>query len=221
MSPDREKLIRVMESLDADFRAGKISEDKYRYFYSKYADKLNAMNASNRIRTMQGKKSKPNTYSSKRTRAEDNRREEQKLVQKYIVDPKKGDESKKRNNSSMDSGISKVIIVLILAIAFTAGIAFGVFGFDFNDMSVVNAAAIVEDSAFPDVEIVNITTNTNTTSDTSSSNYDTSPSDSTDNMEGPSQSDSGSSSGEGGGSSSGEEGSGSSGGPNVPITYNM
>lgn len=49
-----------MRSLDADYAHGKISEEKYRYFRSKYEDKLNtldARDATNRIRSMQGKPS--------------------------------------------------------------------------------------------------------------------------------------------------------------------
>lgn len=57
MPNDKEKLLRVMHSLDADYAHGKISEEKYRYFRSKYEDKLNtldARDATNRIRSMQG-----------------------------------------------------------------------------------------------------------------------------------------------------------------------
>ena len=60
MPNDKEKLLRVMRSLDADYAHGKISEEKYRYFRSKYEDKLNtldARDATNRIRSMQGKPS--------------------------------------------------------------------------------------------------------------------------------------------------------------------
>ncbi len=60
MPNDKEKLLKVMRSLDADYAHGKISEEKYRYFRSKYEDKLNtldARDATNRIRSMQGKPS--------------------------------------------------------------------------------------------------------------------------------------------------------------------
>ena len=45
MPNDKEKLLKVMRSLDADYAHGKISEEKYRYFRSKYEDKLNTLDA--------------------------------------------------------------------------------------------------------------------------------------------------------------------------------
>ena len=36
MSDEREKLLKVMENLEADYKAGKISAEKYSYFRSKY-----------------------------------------------------------------------------------------------------------------------------------------------------------------------------------------
>lgn len=172
MSNDREKLLRVMKSLEADYHAGRISEEKFRYFYSKYSDKLNAMNATNRIRSMQGKKKIPNKNIGKRNKAITNKREEERLVQKYIVNPKKGD-FKNKNKTNEDESWSdasfKFIVFLILAIAFTAGIGFGVFNFNFGDMSVTNSAAIVKDTAFPEINqvpITNITSENYTSSDT-------------------------------------------------------
>lgn len=58
MSDDRDKLLQIMSSLDADYKSGKLSGEKYRYFRSKYEDKLNsidAVEATKRIRSMQGK----------------------------------------------------------------------------------------------------------------------------------------------------------------------
>ena len=58
MTDDRDKLLQVMNSLESDYESGKISAEKYNYFRSKYEDKLNsidAMEATRRIRSMQGK----------------------------------------------------------------------------------------------------------------------------------------------------------------------
>ena len=38
MTDERDKLLQVMNSLEADYRSGKISTGKYRYFRSKYED---------------------------------------------------------------------------------------------------------------------------------------------------------------------------------------
>ena len=153
MPNDKEKLLKVMRSLDADYAHGKISEEKYRYFRSKYEDKLNtldARDATNRIRSMQGKPSGKSKLNKKK-------KEEPDLVQKYIINPKKGDKDfNKEKKPPMDNGTFKLIAVLVLVIGFTAGIGYGVLTFDFGNISVTDAQAIVEDTAFPEVEEVKV-----------------------------------------------------------------
>lgn len=163
MSDDRDKLLQVMNSLDADYKSGKISKGKYRYFRSKYEDKLNsidAIEASRRIRSMQGKPD--NTTGKKRNKrpVRDKRKQEQDLVQKYIINPKKDDAKyQKKKKSSMDGGTFTLVLVLILVIAFTAGIAYGIFNFDFETGSDTTVVAVVQDTAFPEIHaVVNNTT---------------------------------------------------------------
>ena len=160
MPNDKEKLLRVMRCLDADYAHGKISEEKYRYFRSKYEDKLNtldARDATNRIRSMQGKPSGKRKTNPKPPKLNKKKEEEQDLVQKYIINPKKGDKDfNKEKKPPMDNGTFKLIAVLVLVIGFTAGIGYGVLTFDFGNISVTDAQAIVEDTAFPEVEEVKV-----------------------------------------------------------------
>ena len=160
MPNDKEKLLRVMRCLDADYAHGKISEEKYRYFRSKYEDKLNtldARDATNRIRSMQGKTSGKRKTNPKPPKLNKKKKEEQDLVQKYIINPKKGDKDfNKEKKPPMDNGTFKLIAVLVLVIGFTAGIGYGVLTFDFGNISVTDAQAIVEDTAFPEVEEVKV-----------------------------------------------------------------
>lgn len=160
MPNDKEKLLRVMHSLDADYAHGKISEEKYRYFRSKYEDKLNtldARDATNRIRSMQGKPSGKRKTNPKPPKLNKKKKEEPDLVQKYIINPKKGDKDfNKEKKPPMDNGTFKLIAVLVLVIGFTAGIGYGVLTFDFGNISVTDAQAIVEDTAFPEVEEVKV-----------------------------------------------------------------
>lgn len=160
MPNDKEKLLKVMRSLDADYAHGKISEEKYRYFRSKYEDKLNtldARDATNRIRSMQGKPSGKRKTNHKPPKLNKKKKEEPDLVQKYIINPKKGDKDfNKEKKPPMDNGTFKLIAVLVLVIGFTAGIGYGVLTFDFGNISVTDAQAIVEDTAFPEVEEVKV-----------------------------------------------------------------
>ena len=171
MSDDREKLLKIMSNLEADYRSGKISADKYSYFRSKYEDKLNTIDAeaaTRKIRSMQGKPSS-NTKKRKRSKKPTNKKkqEEQDLVQKYIINPKKGDAKyNKAKKSSMDGGTFKLLLLLVLVIGFTAGVAYGVFNFDFDAVSQTESVATVQDTAFPEfneVKVLNSTVQSNYT----------------------------------------------------------
>ncbi len=167
MSDDRDKLLKIMNSLESDYKSGKISREKYNYFRSKYEDKLNsidAVEATRRIRSMQGKSTAPNNRKRSRKPTADKKKQEQDLVQKYIINPKKGDARyNKKKKSSMDGNTFKLIAVLVLVIAFTAGVAYGVFNFEFDTGVDTGVVAIVEDTAFPEIKAVVNTTVTNFT----------------------------------------------------------
>ena len=217
MSDDRDKLLHIMNSLEADYKSGKISKEKYIYFRSKYEDKLNsidAVEATRRIRSMQGKPSAPkgNKRRSKRPAA-DKKRQEQDLVQKYIINPKKDDAKYNQKKKSSDGSTFRLLAILVLVIAFTAGVAYGVLNFDFQTGTDTTPVGIVQDTAFPEIHSVipNNVTKTNSTSNYTKTNDDkddkpdvetttttttTVETDST-----PSHSDSGGSSDSGGGSS--------------------
>ena len=84
------------------------------------------------------------------------------LVQKYIINPKKGDKSlNKEKKQPMDNSTFRLVAVLVLVIGFTAGIGYGVLTFDFGNISVTDAQAIVEDTAFPEVEEVKVNDTSN------------------------------------------------------------
>ncbi|WP_405304117.1 endoglucanase [Methanobrevibacter sp.] len=188
MSDDREKLLKIMSSLEDDYRSGKISADKYSYFRSKYEDKLNTIDAkaaTRRIRSMQGKPTNNSSKKKRRSRKPtvNKKKEEQDLVQKYIINPKKGDAKyNKTKKSSMDSGTFKLLLLLILVIGFTAGVAYGIFSFDFDELSNTDSVAIVQDTAFPEIKEVNVTSSNNYTFDSnySSSTIETTTDDSSD-----------------------------------------
>lgn len=174
MSNDKDKLLQIMASLESDYSHGKISREKYIYFRSKYEDKLNALDAreaTNRIRSMQGKPA--NSPKNNKINTNRNKKEEEDLVQKYIVNPKKGD-NKLKEKTPMDSGTFKLVAVLILAVGFTIGAGFGIFNFDFESFSDNGASAIVTDTAFPDVEDIQVnTTVSNDTYDDADSQVET------------------------------------------------
>ena len=179
MSNDKDKLLQIMASLESDYAHGKISREKYIYFRSKYEDKLNALDAreaTNRIRSMRGK---PSDSPKEDTKPIDkDKKEEEDLVQKYIINPKKGDE-KLKEKTPMDSSTFKLVAILILAVGFTVGAAFGVFNFDFQSFSSTDAVAIVTDTAFPDVDDITV----NTTANTNDTYYDNSSYDSVETVE--------------------------------------
>ena len=141
---------------------------------------IDANEATQRIRSMQGKSSseKPRLQRSKKP-AGNKRDNEQDLVQKYIINPKKDDARyNKKEKKPMDSGTFKLLLVLVLVVGFTVGVGYGVFNLDFNNLSNTTSVATVTDTAFPEIHenIVENTTNNNYTYTYSdydySSNYD-------------------------------------------------
>ena len=182
MSSDRDKLLAIMDSLEADYNSGKLSAEKYSYFRSKYEDKLNAIDArdaTKRIRSMQGKslyKQSSEKRSKKPTRNK-NKDNRQDLVQKYIINPKKDDAKyNKPKKQPMDSGTFKLLLVLVLVLGFTVGVGYGVFNLDFNSISNAHSVAIVQDTAFPEFtqDIVENTTQNYTYTDYSDYNQSSS-----------------------------------------------
>ncbi len=212
MSNDKDKLLEIMASLESDYAHGKISREKYIYFRSKYEDRLNALDAreaTNRIRSMQGK---PSNSPKKERPVRNERKEEEDLVQKYIINPKKGDR-KVKEKTPMDSGTYKLLAILILAIGFTVGAGFGVFSFDFASFSDTNASAIVTDTAFPDVADIHVNKTSNVTTSYNSSNVQVETTSDTSYVpDSGSSSDRGGSSDSGGGSQGGGGSSDSGGG---------
>ncbi|MEE0938860.1 endoglucanase [Methanobrevibacter sp.] len=183
MSDDRDKLLKIMSSLEKDYRSGKISAEKYSYFRSKYEDKLNTIDAqaaTRKIRSMQGKPA-DNTRKRKRSKKPtgNKKKEEQDLVQKYIINPKKGDAKyNRKEKSSMDSGTFKLLLLLILVVGFTAGVAYGIFNFDFNALSSTDSIAVVQDTAFPELNNTVVPNTTKTTTSKTNSTYSSGTSDS-------------------------------------------
>lgn len=174
MSDDRDKLLGIMNNLESDYRSGKISAEKYSYFRSKYEDKLNsidARDATKRIRSMQGKPSTENRKKRSKKPTKNKRKQEQDLVQRYIINPKKSDaQYNKKKKSAMDSGTFKLLLLLILVVGFTAGIAYGIFNFDFGTISQVDTVAVVDDTAFPEFKN-DVKLNTTTDYDNYTYNY--------------------------------------------------
>lgn len=173
-----------MKELKSDYHAGKISDEKYEELSQKYMLKLKNIDATSKIRAMQGRRQVNNNSSStdksfNKKQMELSRKEDEKLVEKYIVNPKrvtngKGKIASESNNKTKYS----IIAVIFLILAFSAGIGYGVLNFDFNSVVASHTSAVVTDSAFP--LIVANTTNTSSTasssSSTSSSNAGTSSS---------------------------------------------
>lgn len=177
MSSDRDKLLAIMDSLEADYQSGKLSAEKYSYFRSKYEDKLNAIDArdaTKRIRSMQGKSlyKQSNEKRSKKPTINKKKDNRQDLVQKYIINPKKDDAKyNKPKKQPMDSGTFKLLLVLVLVLGFTVGVGYGVFNLDFNSISNAHSVAIVQDTAFPEFTIDIAENTTQTTNYTDYNDY--------------------------------------------------
>ncbi len=225
MNQDKEKLLMILNNLEQDYRSGNISQEKYDYLSEQYNRKLEAINVSERIRTMQGRPNDDSSTNSLQESIDKDNEEDQELIEKFIVKTNKP----KKKSKPLGNGAIIAIATLCLIVAFGTGIGFGVFNFDFNGNAVsMFGQASISDSAFP-VVVANTTPNTTNitstsdnynqssyiSSDTSDSDSSSSSSDTTDSGSTDSgSSDSGSSDSGGsdsGGSSSGGSGSSSGG----------
>ena len=95
-----------MSSLEADYNSGKISREKYTYFRSKYEDKLNsidAVEATRRIRSMQGKSTAPKNRKRSRKPTVDKKKQEQDKEDKYRETAKKREEQQTQNVLTLKS----------------------------------------------------------------------------------------------------------------------
>lgn len=158
MNQDKMKLMQILKNLERDYNDGLISEEKYIYLSNQYRHKIDTIDTSNRIRTMQGKKKvSPRPYS----RYEDanyqkSRDEDERLVEKYIHNPESYNINS-RGKKTKSGGTSPwyiALAVIFLLFAFGAGISFGIFSENTNSDvgDIITASATINDTAFPEVK---------------------------------------------------------------------
>jgi len=166
ISQDKEKLLKLLEELEKDYQTENISDSEYKSLSKEYKDKLSDITAVDRIRAMQGKKvvEKPVIISSKKQMAEKSKEKDEELVDKYVVKTEKEKKELKASNRR----IFAVISIVCLFIAFTAGIGFGIFNFDFQLTDSTNIVVTVNETAFPVVTLND--TNKTSQKDTSTIN---------------------------------------------------
>ena len=148
ISQDKEKLLKLLQELEEEYQAENISDDEYNYLSKEYNDRLSNITAVDRIRSMQGKKvvEKPVIYSSKKV--EKSKKEDEKLVDKYVVKTEK----EKRELKAPSKKVLVTIAIMCLAAAFITGIGFGIFNFDFQPPNQTIAVVTVNESTFPIVK---------------------------------------------------------------------
>ena len=213
ISQDKQKLLKIMQELKKDYQAGNISEDKYKYLSNEYSNRLANLDATNRIRNMQGRQNsqKPHSKAVQRSMATASMKEDKDLVDKYVVKPKQEQKSQKSSDVSNKSKYAILAVVCLIG-AFLVGISFGLFSGG-PQATVPAASVLIDDSAFPQVVVntTNVTTSTGGSQSGSSSGGGTTTTQ-TGTGDGSST---GSGGGTGGGSSTGG-GSGSGGGTGSP-----
>jgi hypothetical protein len=164
----KEQLLKNLEELEKDLEAGKIPKKQYESLKKQHNNRIETLEAAERIKRMQGRGSSEKSldhWVTKNKSAKDEKEQEQ-LIKKYVTIPKPS----KNQNKSKKSTIPKIGILagVLLAIAFFVGTGFGVFMFN-GEAAVDEGMVLVNETAFPLVE--NLTTNT-TVKDTESKTSD-------------------------------------------------
>jgi len=146
-----------MQELKKDYQSGNISDDKYEYLSKEYSDRLVNLDVTTRIRNMQGKNDeKSHSKSVQKSMMAASKKEDQELVNKYIMKPKEARTAKKCLNS-LNSDKYAILAVVCLISTFLIGISFGLF--NGHQITVPSTSVMINDTAFPEflANITNVT----------------------------------------------------------------
>lgn len=165
-----EQLLKNLEDLEKDLEAGKIPKKQYISLKKQYTNRLDTLQAAERIKRMQGRSTSENTLDhwASKSKIEKDEEEQEELIKKYVTAPKPTRSKAKAAStaSSSKGGISRIGIIagVLLALAFFVGTGFGVMMLN-APVTADNGTVTVNQTAFPLIE--NLTTNTTSSNDTS------------------------------------------------------
>lgn len=161
ISQDKDKLLKSLAELEADFEEGKISRREYQSLKREYTQELETLNVADRIRRMQGRgtEEKPLDHWVTKSKVEKDKKEEEELVNKFVRKPI----PLKTRVKTQKKGYSKfsIIAIVFLAVAFFVGTGFGVYMLN-SPTDTSNGPVIVNDTAFPLVNNATIVNNDTT-----------------------------------------------------------
>ncbi len=123
---DKKELIRSLRELEFDFEQGNISKRTYYKQKRQITEKLETMDAADRIRRLQGKKTaeKPLEYWTEKKQEEDDLKEREELLKKYVTPSSTHPTTRSMDKSG--NNWSKAIIVGFILVGFIMGTSFGV-----------------------------------------------------------------------------------------------
>ena len=167
-----EQLLKNLEDLEKDLEAGKIPKKQYISLKKQYTNRLDTLQAAERIKRMQGRSTSENTLDhwASKSKIEKDEEEQEELIKKYVTTPKptrsKAKAKAATSASSSKGGISRIGIIagVLLALAFFVGTGFGVMMLN-APVTADNGTVTVNQTAFPLIE--NLTTNTTSSNHTS------------------------------------------------------
>ncbi len=157
-----EQLLKNLEDLEKDLEAGKIPKKQYVSLKKQYTNRLDTLEAAERVKRMQGRGTSEKTLDhwASKSKLEKDEKEQEELIKKYVTTPKPTRSQAKAASAAASSkgGISRIGIIagVLLALAFFVGTAFGVMMLN-TPVTVDNGTVTVNQSAFPLIE--NLTTN--------------------------------------------------------------
>ena len=155
---EKSKIINSLNELEEEFKKGNIPKNHYGLQKKQLNQRLDALEAAERVMRLQGKKTVETPVDTKDDSENDA------LFKKFITSPglkKKKLDDKDRKGFSQNN----LIAISLLIIAFVIGIGFGIYALGMPS-EVSSVSLSTNDSAFPPYAINN---NTNTTIKTNSS----------------------------------------------------
>jgi hypothetical protein len=145
---DKEKLLSALRDLDADLEAGNISKRAYKFEKSELTQELETLEAADRIRRLQGRKTEDKTldYWSEKSKTDKDQEKKDELIKKYVTTP----EPVAAQKQSSKGGIPKlgIFLAVFMALGFVVGGSYGIYLFNLpsdEDLGPV----LVNETAFP------------------------------------------------------------------------
>ncbi|MDP3623601.1 MAG: hypothetical protein Q8R66_06705, partial [Methanobacteriaceae archaeon] len=105
-----EQLLKNLEDLEKDLEAGNIPKKQYESLKKQYTNRLETLEAAERVKRMQGRGTSEKTLDhwASQSKLEKDEEEQKELIKKYVTTPKPTRSQAKAASTASKGGISRI-----------------------------------------------------------------------------------------------------------------